>query len=113
MLLPRLAAAGVLLLYCACFVLGSSQTTQENPARLGTQNVDLPNVTYSGYLPVSEDGKDALFYAYYEAQQDPGRADTPILLWLEVSFFSSCSERVWLCFQCCNIFAIWVILKHM
>ncbi|KAK9907324.1 hypothetical protein WJX75_001489 [Coccomyxa subellipsoidea] len=62
---------------------GSSQTIQEYPARLGTQNVDLPNVTYSGYLPVSEDGKDALFYAYYEAQQDPGRADTPILLWLE------------------------------
>ena len=46
--------------------------------------VDLPNVTASGYLPLSDSKtEDLLFYAYYEAQEPDGK-DAPILLWLEV-----------------------------
>jgi hypothetical protein len=53
--------------------------------------VDLPNVTSSGYLKLSEETKDALFYAYYEAQEANATDRTPILLWLEVDFsLSSC-----------------------
>ena len=70
--------------------------------------VDLPNVTASGYLPLSDSKtEDMLFYAYYEAQETNGK-DTPILLWLEVHIqahvprtrFVTCNSRNQA--ECCN-----------
>lgn len=74
-------------LCCAFSVLGASQDITLGTVQLASTDetsVDMPNVTYSGYLPLSEHSKDALFYAYYEAQEASATEDTPILLWLEV-----------------------------
>ena len=50
---------------------------------------DLPNVTESGYLPLAHGTKDALFYAYYTAQNTLGSsieaAGAPLLVWLQVA----------------------------
>ncbi len=50
---------------------------------------DLPNVTESGYLPLAQGTKDALFYAYYTAQNTLGSsieaAGAPLLVWLQVA----------------------------
>lgn len=43
----------------------------------------LPNVTYSGYLPIDPEDGSRMFYAYHEAQRGTGPG-VPIILWLEV-----------------------------
>ncbi len=86
MQIHRHSVSGLILILWASCVLGFSGI-QQYPTALSIikQGADLPNVTYSGYVPVSKDGKDALFYAYYEAQEAAGTHETPILLWLEVA----------------------------
>ncbi len=46
---------------------------------------DLPNVTESGYIPLTNDTEDALFYAYYTARiAAPDSKDgPPIIVWLQ------------------------------
>lgn len=46
---------------------------------------DLPNVTESGYIPLTNDTEDALFYAYYTAHEAAAdRKDgIPIIVWLQ------------------------------
>ena len=50
---------------------------------------DLPNVTWSGYLPLANGTHDAIFYSYYTAQQpetvNHKSSDPPIVIWLQVS----------------------------
>lgn len=75
---------GLASLCCVVLVLGFVQSRAVRLASNSEQTVDLPNVTYSGYLSISDDGKDALFYAYYEALEPAETDDVPILLWLEV-----------------------------
>ncbi|BDA47762.1 probable serine carboxypeptidase CPVL [Coccomyxa sp. Obi] len=77
------AHVGLASLVCIILVLGIVQSDAVRFASNPDQTVDLPNVTYSGYLPISDDGKDALFYAYYEALEPAKTDDLPILLWLE------------------------------
>lgn len=42
----------------------------------------LPNVTYSGFLPVDPEADSQMFYTYHEAQEGAG-SSVPIILWLE------------------------------
>ena len=46
---------------------------------------DLPNVTESGYIPLTNDTDDALFYAYYTAHgaTADSKDGTPIIVWLQ------------------------------
>lgn len=45
----------------------------------------LPSPTSSGYLSVNTELGSAIFYAYYEAQQeDIAEEERPLLLWLQV-----------------------------
>ena len=46
---------------------------------------NLPNVTESGYIPLTNDTEDALFYAYYTAHEAAvdSKDGTPIILWLQ------------------------------
>ena len=69
-----------------CFAASGASSSTPWPHSSPAPNlaVDLPNVTASGYLPLSDSkAEDMLFYAYYEAQETDGK-DVPILLWLEV-----------------------------
>lgn len=51
---------------------------------------ELPNATYSGYLPTNKQDGSELFYAYYEAQQDTDlKTPVPVILWLQV-----CQKRI-------------------
>lgn len=54
---------------------------------------DLPNVTESGYLPLSNYTRDALFYVYYEAQEavtdNSKQFGPPIIVWLQVGLWLS------------------------
>ena len=49
---------------------------------------DLPNVTWSGYLPLANGTHDAIFYSYYTAQQPAtdnlNSLGPPIVVWLQV-----------------------------
>ena len=49
---------------------------------------DLPNVTWSGYLPLANGTDDAIFYSYYTAQRSAAvnhnSSGTPIVIWLQV-----------------------------
>lgn len=46
---------------------------------------ELPNATYSGYLPTNKQDGSELFYAYYEAQQHTDlKTPVPVVLWLQV-----------------------------
>ena len=46
---------------------------------------ELPNATYSGYLPTHKQDGSELFYAHYEAQQDTDlKTPVPVILWLQV-----------------------------
>lgn len=87
----RCIQVGMASLFCILFVLGFVQGHAVRFAGNFQQAVDLPNVTYSGYLPVSEDGKNALFYAFYEALEPAKADDLPILLWLEVRSILFCA----------------------
>ena len=53
-----------------------------DPLRNGTAK--LPNVTHSGYLDVNKNEQAALFYAYYERQNDTIGDGAPVILWLQV-----------------------------
>ncbi|CAK0783932.1 hypothetical protein CVIRNUC_007135 [Coccomyxa viridis] len=48
---------------------------------------DLPNVTWSGYLPLANGTHDAIFYSYYTAQQPAAvnrkGSGPPIVVWLQ------------------------------
>ena len=48
----------------------------------------LPNVTWSGYLPLANGTHDAIFYSYYTAQQPAAvnrkGSGPPIVVWLQV-----------------------------
>lgn len=92
MLEVRCAHVGLTSLFCLFSVLGFVQSRAVRFASNDEQTVDLPNVTYSGYLSLSE-GRDALFYAYYEALEPAKTDDLPILLWLEVR--PTLSRCVW------------------
>ncbi|CAL8469775.1 g9317 [Coccomyxa elongata] len=83
MLKFRCAHVGLTSLFCLLSVLGFVQSRAVRFATNDEQTADLPNVTYSGYLSISDEGKDALFYAYYEALEPAKTDDSPILLWLE------------------------------
>lgn len=108
MQIHRHSVSGLILILWASCVLGFSGI-QQYPTALSIikQGADLPNVTYSGYVPVSKDGKDALFYAYYEAQEAAGTHETPILLWLEVLLHENASflpvTALQKCFRLCMI----------
>ena len=64
---------------------------------------NLPNVTESGYLPLASGTKDALFYAYYTAEEhlkSSSRASAPpILVWLQVKLRPAPQivSRTWAC----------------
>ena len=49
---------------------------------------DLPNVTWSGYLPLANGTHDAIFFSYYTAQQpakvNRNRSGPAIVVWLQV-----------------------------
>lgn len=52
---------------------------------LGTRRSLAP--THAGYLPVEEEGRSesAIYYAYFESQEERSNANTPIVLWLQAS----------------------------
>ena len=85
------------LLYIVLGYLGSSNGVETGQSK--TKVLDeglptlrppqkLPNVTESGYLPLSNYTRDALFYVYYEAQEaiteNSKQLGPPIIVWLQV-----------------------------
>ena len=70
-----LAVCQVLLVTCSAFV----------SANLRNQTSSLPNTTHSGYLDVNKREQAALFYAYYERQNETLGEGAPVILWLQVS----------------------------
>jgi len=120
-------------LCCVFSVLGASEGITLGTIQLASTvetSVDMPNATYSGYLTLSEGSKDALFYAYYEAQEASATEETPILLWLEVcarvnspvhTIFSespsnssadvvSCIGGSWMCIHAGKLLYPWALL---
>lgn len=70
-------------------VTGQSKTKEVDEGfRTPRPPQNLPNVTDSGYLPLSNHTRDALFYVYYEAQEavsgDSKQSGPPIIVWLQV-----------------------------
>ena len=91
----QLSVSLAMLCLAACFteaavgrhdLKGANAPLQQLDAAEGLP-VDLPNVTSSGYLQLSDSKtEDLLFYAFYEAQELDAMdsRDVPIMLWLEV-----------------------------
>ncbi len=72
----------------ACILCGlfiAAQGCHAFDGSMQNQTLNLPNVTHSGYLDVNKKEQAALFYAYYERQNDTLGNDAPIILWLQVS----------------------------
>lgn len=53
-------------------------------AEVGSQRALLPDPAASGFLPVDPAANASMFFAYYEAQTSV-TAETPLVLWLQVS----------------------------